>query len=209
MGYIRKKLSSNNIIERTITTAVLFSAIFFGGMIISYFLLPEGLLKNKNPLMSWDVSDNSLLLALQILFYNLLSVVVIIAASLFGSRKTEEENYLSAGYTAFFTLIAINSVVLGTWSFSVETEAVPLLGRIAGVFDLAHRAGLWEMAGQLLITCAVAHISIIQTGGNLTTKRKIRDIRLTNPEKAALIAGFALMIIGAVVESISISNLQI
>ena len=206
MGYIRKKLSSRNIIERIITTAVLFSAIFFGGMIISYFLLPEGLLKNKNPLMSWDVSDNSLLLTLQILFYNLLSVVVIIPQAC--SAQENRRKLPFGGIYGVFTLIAINSAVLGTWSFSVETEAVPLLGRIAGVFDLAHRAGLWEMAGQLFITCAAAHISIIQTSGGKTTKRKLRDIRLTKSEKAALIAGFALMIIGAAVESISISSLM-
>ncbi len=207
MGNIRKKLSSNKLKERIVWTAVLFFVLFFGIMVLSYFLLPEGLLKNKNPMQSWDNSDNTLILALQIFFYNLLSVIIIFLASLFGQKKADEANYLSVGYMAFFTLISINSIVLGTWSFSVESEAVPLIDRIAGVFDIVHRAGLWEMAGQLLICCAIAHISIIQSSGNETKKRRIRDIRLTNPEKAALFIGIIFMVIGAVLESISINTL--
>ena len=46
-------------------------------IILSYFFLPEGLLKNKNPLQDWALSDNTLLLTLQIFFYNLLSILII------------------------------------------------------------------------------------------------------------------------------------
>lgn len=207
MGFFRKKLSSNSLRERIIWTALLFFAIFFGIMLLSYFFLPQGLLKNKNPMQSWNESDNILLLALQIFFYNLLSVLIIFLASLFGQKKADESNYLSVGYMAFFTLISINSIVLGTWSFSVESEAIPLIDRIAGVFDLAHRAGLWEMAGQLMICCAIAHISIIRSSGTETVKRSFKDIRLTNSEKAALLVGVVFMLLGAAVESISINTL--
>jgi len=84
--------------------------------------------------------------------------------------------------------------------------AVPLISRILRTFDLAHRAGLWEMMGQLLITCAVAHIAIILTNGKNTVTRKIRDIRLTGAEKIVLITGFALMLIGAIIESVAINT---
>ncbi len=207
MGYIRKKLSSNSLRERIVWTAVLFFVLFFGIMLLSYFFLPEGLLKNKNPMQSWDNSDNTLVLALQIFLYNLLSVIIIFLASLFGQKKAGDENFLSVGYMVFFTLISINSIVLGTWSFSVDTEAVPILGRVIGVFDIAHRAGLWEMAGQLLICCAIAHISIIQSKGSKTVKRSFKDIRLSNSEKAALFTGIIFMVIGALVESFSINSL--
>ncbi len=95
----------------------------------------------------------------------MLSVLVIVLGSLFGQKKELEANYLSIGYLAFFVLICQNGVVLGTWSFSMAGAAVPLLDRIARTFDLAHRAGLWEMMGQLLITCSVAHIATVLTSG--------------------------------------------
>jgi hypothetical protein len=207
MKYIREKLSSNNITERILFTAILFFIVFFGVTIISYFLLPGGLLKNKNPLQGWETSDNNFVLTLQIFFYNMLSVILIALASLFGKKEEGETEYLSVGYTAFFTLICINAVTLGTWSFSVEHDAVPLLDRITRTFDLVHRAGLWEMTGQLLITCAVAHIATVLTSGKNTITKKIKDIRLTKTEKTVLIAGFVLMLTGAIVESISINAL--
>jgi hypothetical protein len=205
--FLRKKLSSTYLRERIVWTAIIFFVLFFGTVLVSYFFLPEGLLKNKNPLQSWETSDNTLILALQIFFYNLLSVLIISMASLFANKKTDESNYLSVGYMVFFTLITINSIVLGTWSFSVESEAVPLFERIICTFDPIHRAGLWEMAGQLLITCAAAHIAVIRSCGKDTVKRKFKEIQLTKPEKAALVIGIAFVLIGAVVESFAIHTL--
>lgn len=206
MGFFRKKLGSNSLKERIIWTVVLFFVTFLGLVLISYYLLPEGLLKNKNPLQSWETSGNTLILTLQVFFYNLLSILIITLASLFGNKKADEANYFSVGYIAFFTLIAINSIVLGTWSFSVESKAVPLIDRIIGTFDLAHRAGLWEMMGQLLVTCATAHIATILSSGRDTITKSIREIRLANSEKAALLTGIVFLLIGALVESISINT---
>lgn len=188
-----------------IFTCLLLLILFFGVMIISYLLLPEGLLKNKNPLQSWETSGNTVIFTMQIFFYNMLSVLVIFLGSLFGQKKEQDKNYLSVGYIAFFGMICINAIVLGTWSFSVESEAVPLLNRITRTFDLFHRAGLWEMTGQLLITCSLAHIATVLTSGKNTITRKIREINLSRSEKLLLVLGFALMMIGAVVESIAIN----
>lgn len=207
MKCIRKKLSSCQLWERVFITVILFLILFFGVMILSYYLLPEELLKNKNPLQNWETSDNTLILTLQIFFYNMLSVAVIIMASLFGKKKEWEANYLSVGYITFFALIFINAIVVGTWSFSVESEAVPLPGRILRTFDLVHRAGLWEMTGQALITCAVAQIATVLTSGRETFTRKIKDIRLTKSEKYLFVFGILLMLIGAIVESFAINSL--
>lgn len=207
MKSFHEKLSSNSLKKRICSTAILFLIVFFGVTIISYYFLPEGLLKNKNPLQSWETSDNSFILALQIFFYNQLSVLVIVLGSLFGQKKEWETNYFSFGYLAFFTMICINGIVLGTWSFSVESEPAYLPGRIIRTFDLVHRGGLWEMAGQLLITCSTAHIAVVLTNGKKTVARKIRDIYLAKSEKATLVIGVAFILIGAVVESIAI-NMQ-
>lgn len=205
---MREKLSDNNPKVRIIFTVILFLVMFMGVMIASYYLLPEGMLKNKNPMQRWETSGNVFVLTLQIFFYNMLSVLVIIVGSLFGQKKEKETNYFSLGYLAFFTLICVNGMVLGTWSFSVVSEPLPLLGRIIRTFDLIHRAGLWEMIGQLLITCSTAHIAIIRTSGKKTTKRKIKDIHLVKLEKIALMVGIALMLIGAVVESVAINAMK-
>ncbi|PKM75287.1 MAG: hypothetical protein CVU92_02110 [Firmicutes bacterium HGW-Firmicutes-17] len=61
--------------------------------------------------------------------------------------------------------------------------------------------------GQLLITCAVAHIATVLTNGKNTVSRKIRDIHLTTAEKIVLMTGLGLMMIGAIIESIAINSL--
>lgn len=204
MRNLWQKLASPILWKRLLYTVMIYIVLFHVLIILSYFFLPEGLLKNKNPLQDWALSDNTLLLTLQIFFYNLLSILMIGIGSLFANKKDTESNYISTGYVAFFTLISINAVVLGTWSFSLAGEAVPLLGRIGGIYNLSIRAGIWEMAGQLLITCALAHVAIVRTSGKKTEVRKFRDIRLTATEKLLLVIGFLLMLIGAVVEALAI-----
>lgn len=144
---------------------------------------------------------------MQIFFYNMLSIIAIFSGSLFGVRKEDEQDYLSLGYLAFFTMICVNAITLGTWSFSVETPAMPLIDRIVRTFDLFHRAGLWEMTGQLFITCSLAHIGIILTSGKITKTKKLKDIILTKSEISVAVAGILLMAIGAVIESVSINML--
>ncbi|NMA50526.1 MAG: hypothetical protein GX951_01585 [Mollicutes bacterium] len=207
MKHFHRKLSSHDLKERITWSIILFVIIFFSTTIISYFILPEGIFKNKNPLQLWNTSNNIFILTLQIFFYNLLSVIIIIFSSLFGSKKKNEENYISVGYTVFYTLILINAIVLGTWSFSIVVNTVPLLKRVIGIFDIIHRAALWEMFGQLLITCAIAHISIIRICGKDTEKRGIKEIRLTKHEKIVFILGVIFMLVGAIIESIAISRL--
>lgn len=207
MRFFRENLSSNSLKQRVLFSMLLYLALFFGVVVISYFFLPEGLLKSKNPLQNWETSNNTFTLTLQIFFYNMLSVLVIVLGSLFGQKKESEANYLSIGYLALFTQFCINGIVLGTWSFSMAGEAIPLLERIVRTFDLTHRAGLWEMLGQLLITCAVAHIATVLTNDKNTVTRKIRDIHLTTAEKIVLMTGLGLMLVGAIIESIAINSL--
>jgi hypothetical protein len=202
--YFRQKLSGDSLKDRLLFAFLLFCILFFGMMLASYFLLPEGLLKNKNPLQSWETSDNAAVLALQIFSFNMLSVSLILLASLFGGKKASEANYFSVGYVAFFTQIALNGVVLGTWSFSVESQAVPLLSRVIRTFDLMHRAGLWEMMGQMFIACSSARIAIVRTSGKTSQTSKLRDIRLTSAERRTLVLGLMLMLAGAIVESFAI-----
>lgn len=208
MKLIHDKLGSAFLRERIIWAIVLFIILFFSCVIFGYYVLPEGILKGKNPLQNWETSQNVAISTLQIFSFNLISVLVIIAAGMFGQKKTYHKNYFSIGYVAFFSLICLNGIVLGTWSFSVESVSVPLFARFLRTFDLAHRAGLWEMLGQLLIACATAHISIILTNGKQTDTKKIRSIRLLKSEWLVIVLGIFFMIVGAVVESIAINSIR-
>jgi UPF0716 family protein affecting phage T7 exclusion len=68
-------------------------------------------------------------------------------------------------------------------------------------FNLAQRAGLWEMLGQLLIACATAGIAIVKVNGKDVSSRKLREVRLSGNEKGALALGVCLMLAGALIES--------
>ena len=205
MRYLRRRMSSNSLGKRIGWTIILFLLAFFSIMVIAYYFLPEGLLKNRNPLQNWETSDNNFVLIIQIFFFNLLSLIAISVGSLFGQKNELEENYFSTGYYIFFTMVLINGITLGTWSFSVESDPVPLLDRIIRTFDLVHRAGLWEMLGQLLVTCSLAHIAVVLTNGSSTITRNVKDISLTKSERSIFILGIVLMLIGAVVETFAIN----
>ncbi|MGE5591059.1 MAG: hypothetical protein ACM3ZA_10660 [Bacillota bacterium] len=178
--------------------------VFVSVTVISHCLLPDGFLRNKHPLQNWETSPNLLTSTAQIFFYNLISVAVILFSNLFSSRARKTDSFMSLGYLAFFAQIAINAVVLGTWSFSVARDAVPLLHRITGMFDLLHRAGMWEMIGQLLILCATAKTPLVIMDRNETTTRSWRSIRLTQQEVLALAVGLLSILTGASVESYGI-----
>lgn len=144
---------------------------------------------------------------MQIFWFNSISVIVMVVANLFSQKRVYHKNYVAIGYVAFFALICFNAVVLGTWSFSVESTPVPLWGRVLRTFDLVHRAGLWEMLGQLLIVSATVPIGIVITNDKETTTRSIRSVRLSRAEWWVLISGIVLMLTGAVVESIAINTI--
>ena len=203
--YFRGKLGGESLRDRVFFAFLLFLTLFFGVMFLSHFLLPEGVLKNKNPLQQWEESRDVLVLTIQIFSYNMLSVLFILLGSLFGSKREGQDGYFSTGYVAFFTQIVINGLVLGTWSFSLAGAPVPLIDRLIRTFDLLHRAGLWEMMGQMLIACAAARIAILRTCGKETEKRRLRDVRLTTAEGWTIVLGLVLMAAGAIVESFAIN----
>lgn len=128
--------------------------------------------------------------------------------SCFAKKKEKSQNYMSLGYLCFIICIAINAITLGTWSFSSQTESVPLIARIIGMFNITKNAGLIEMIGQLLITCSFANKHLVITYKKETQTRKIKDIKWTKQETIFLILGIVLMFIGAMIESNSIIALS-
>ena len=201
---IREKLTSDKLFERIITLTIIFLLVFFGVTILSYYLLPEGFLLNKNNGTNFNTSTNIIICTLQIYAWNMISVVAIFIGSLFSKKNNEKQQYLSLSYLVFIVLILLSAITLGTWSFSVNTESVPLLERIISMFHITERAGLVELYGMLLITCSLANKSLVMSIKNKTITKKMKDIKWNKKEIICAVCGMLLMLIAAFIESKSI-----
>lgn len=198
---IKEKINSERVSTRIVWLSLSFAVIFFGVTILSYFLFHDGLLLKKNSVTDFTTSENVILCAMQIFSYNMLSVIVVIFGSLFAHKKEGEKVFQSYGYLGFFALITLNAITLGTWSFTVNVNSVPLMERIIRTFDIVHNAGLLEMYGQLLITSALATKYLVMTEGKNTTTRRLSDLKIDKSEIIIFIGGLILMFIGALIES--------
>lgn len=201
---IREKLTSDKLFERIITLTIIFLLVFFGVTILSYYLLPEGFLLNKNNGTNFNTSTNIIICTLQIFAWNMISVVAIFIGSLFSKKNNDQQQYLSLSYFVFIVLILFSAITLGTWSFSFKTESVPLLERIISMFNITERAGLVELYGMLLITCSLANKSLVMSIKNKTITKKMKDIKWNKKEIICAVCGMLLMLIAAFIESKSI-----
>ena len=201
---IREKLTSDKLFERIITLTIIFLLVFFGVTILSYYLLPEGFLLNKNNGTNFNTSTNIIICTLQIFAWNMISVVAIFIGSLFSKKNNDKQQYLSLSYFVFIVLILLSAITLGTWSFSFKTESVPLLERIISMFSITERAGLVELYGMLLITCSLANKSLVMSIKNKTITKKMKDIKWNKKEIICAVCGMLLMLIAAFIESKSI-----
>ena len=190
--------------ERIITLTIIFLLVFFGVTILSYYLLPEGFLLNKNNGTNFNTSTNIIICTLQIFAWNMISVVAIFIGSLFSKKNNDQQQYLSLSYLVFIVLILLSAITLGTWSFSFKTESVPLLERIISMFHITERAGLVELYGMLLITCSLANKSLVMSIKNKTITKKMKDIKWNKKEIICAVCGMLLMLIAAFIESKSI-----
>lgn len=191
-----KKTNLKYRIMRTISFFVLW---FFIVSIISYFILPEGILRSTNE--AKDIAEHSTfwVLAMAIFIRNIIPAIGLCIGCLVAIQ-IKNVNYPFA-YLGLFTMFSINGVTLGTWSFSQATSAAPpLWDRIVGSFDLIHRAGLWEMIGLCLLVAALSNAAIIRIidGKAVVTPK---NFKLTKADFICLICGILLMIIAAIVES--------
>ena len=203
---IRNRLTSSKISERIITLTVITFILFFGVTILSYFILPEGFLLNKNNLTDFDTSSNIIICMFQIFLWNLISVLAIFIGCFFAKKRKKNEEYISLSYWIYFIIVSLAAVTLGTWSFTSNTTSVPIFQRIIDMFNILKHAGLVELYGQLLITCALSNKYLVMTYKSKTTTRKIKDVKWAKSEIICLIFGILLMYIGAFIESNAILN---
>ena len=207
--YIKKGITSEKIGCRFLYIIILYLAIFIVCTIVGDLLLPEGFLRNAptNTGGEIDFSSNLFISSLQIFLYNCISLVVIIVASLFAKRKTEEESYFPASIACLSVLAVITGLTLGTNSFGIVVENAPVLQKLMDLFYVTKYSALWEITGQTLIAACLAKKSLVLTTGKTTVVKKIDQIGFTKREIVLIGFGLSLMIFGAFIESRTILSL--
>lgn len=197
-------ITQEKVYKRVLSSFVVFYFIFFIVVVLSYYLLPEGFLKSKNSIADFETSKNVWFQALQIFAYNCISVILLIVGNFFSTSKYDGI-YLPYGYLGLMVQFILNGITLGTWSFTAVTQSAPALSvRLLRTFDIFHRAGIWEMTGQIIIVSSLANIAIIRINGKETTCRKRKEWYPTKMEIDIAFFGLILMIVGAIIESIAI-----
>jgi hypothetical protein len=183
-------------------------ASFFGLLVpvtvLSYLLLPAGILRGKHPLVSaLSLSPNFWICALQLFGYNLVFTLLVIAANLIARQsRLSPQRFIPLGYLAFWGITVTSGLYLGTWSQEVITAAPPLGHRFLRILDIAHHAALWELSGYLLAAVTSFKFTLAYTDGKkVVASRSWKEIALTKSETILLALAFILLICGAVIEA--------
>ncbi len=202
-GY-KNLLSSESTWKRFIAIVLTFFFLFYSMVILSHLFLPEGILRGKNSGDLFDTSTNIWISSLQIFFWNMISVVLLIVANLFANRRKETEPYISYGILCMIAWAVIDGLTLGTNSFGIYRENTELPIKLLGTFDLANRAGMWELVGLNCIASAFQQKSLILSTKKVTITKKLSQLKFTGSDILFLVIGLILMIVGAIIESASI-----
>lgn len=187
-----------------------FFLLYVSVTILSHYLLPEGILRGKHPIISrLEFSPNTWVSMLQIFGYNLIPTFLIIGANLLAQEsRLSKGRFVPVGYTAFWGLTVLFAILVGTWSFEVITAAPPLHHRVARIFDVFHHAGLLEFSAYLLAAVTSFKFALWHSDGRkIVASRKWKDVKLTRSEKTFLILAFVLLLCAAFVESYGIIQL--
>jgi hypothetical protein len=202
-------VTDQNIWKRIFWMYVYFFLFLVPITILSYFILSEGILRGKHPLTGFNLSPILWVSTLQIFGYNLVFTLLTIGANLIARRsRIYPEKFVPLGYLAFWGVTVTAALYLGTWSQEVATTAPPLHHRFIRLFDIVHRAGLWELSGYLLTATTSFKFTLIFTDGKkVVARRNWRDVTLTTTEKILFALSFILLICGAFIESYGIDRL--
>ena len=173
--------------------------------VLSYFLLPEGILRGKHPIISrLEFSPNLWTLTLQVFGYNLILTFLIIGANLLANQsRLSKKQFVPMGYLLFWVQTALFAVYLGTWSLGVAPVAPPLHRRIfVRLFDIAHNAGLLEFSAYLLAATTSFRFTLWYSDGKkIVASRNWRDVTLAMSERILLALAFVLLLCAAFIES--------
>lgn len=178
--------------------------------VLSYVLLPEGILRGVHPLISaLELSTNLWVSTLQVFGYNLFFTLLVIGANLIARQsRLSTERFVPLGYLAFWGITATIGLYIGTWSQEIITVAPPLCHRFLRIFDIVHRAALWELTAYLLAATTSFKFTLRYTDGKIeVARRSWREVTLTAAEWILFVLAFVLLLCGAFIESYGIIQL--
>ena len=207
MNLLRKitaGVTDDDVTKRIGWMAVSFFALFVPVSVASFYLLPEGILRGKHPIIrTLEFSPDVWISTFQIFGYNLIPTFLIMGSSLLAQEsRLCRGKYVPIGYTAFWGLTVLFAVVVGSWSFEVVTVAPPLHHRLVRLFDVFHHAGLLEFSAYLLAAVTSFRFTLWYSDRKeIVASRPWQDIHLTRSEKLLLTLAFVLLLCAAFVES--------
>jgi len=207
---ITNGVTDDNVCKRIGWMYVSFFALFVPVTMLSFYLLPQGILTGKHPIISrLQFSSNLWVSTLQIFGYNLIPTFLIIGANLLAQQsRVSEEKFVPVGYTAFWGLTVLFAVLVGTWSFEMVPAAPPLHQRLVRILDVFRHSGLLEFSAYLLAAVTSFKFTLWYSDRKkIVASRTWKDINLTRAEKVFLTLAFVLLLCAAFIESYEIVHL--
>ena len=145
-------LSSDNLLKRFVGLYSLGLLLFFGFWLISYYFLPEGILRNISllgRLAGETAAETANQECIQIFSLNLVGWAFILIGNYVLKVK-----YFSYGYLVPLAWMIMYAITLGTNSFNIPMET-----RMTVSLSVFKRSGLWEMMAACLFAVATDTIS--------------------------------------------------
>lgn len=201
MGNITEYLTDRSLLKRFMWMCILSFSVFFLTWIVSYLVLPQGILKGKL-LSTWlfgeDVDVLSTLLKI-FLFNFLIGGIVFSLCNLFRVGN------VPLGCVVVWLEFLVFGVLKGTNSFVYPYET--MLSSFLGFL----RTGLWESSAYILITCSTFNFAIYRQeswlSGKVTRIKQWQDVKLSKTEKGTYVIGVAILAFSAFLESLAIFNI--
>ena len=193
-----KHLTDEDLSKRFVWMWVLSFSVFFLAWVVSYLVLPQGILRGKLPGTWLFGEDVDLLFTfLEIFLFNfLIGGIVLTLCNLFKVGN------VPLGYVAIWGQILIFGIFKGTNSFiyPYETMLASLIGFL--------RTGLWEFTAYILMTCSTINVAIYQqeswVSSKLTKIKQWTDVKLTKVEKSTYFLGTTILLLSAFLEALAI-----
>ncbi|MDR1794675.1 MAG: hypothetical protein LBR25_04715 [Erysipelotrichaceae bacterium] len=204
-SFVLKTIMSTQLKKRVFFTFLFGLGYFFLVAALSYYLLPDGfLLQKNNATMGWDALTNPFGEMVLILAYNSFSYIVLVLLNQYPYPYRKP--FFTISFLVMFTLLTWQGITIGTFSFTQAVYFVPdLTTRLFRNFDLLHRAALWELCGQLMFLASTARSAIAkEEDGQLSFFKAFKQFKLSKAEKLALISAVLMVIVAAIVEGMAI-----
>lgn len=178
---------------------ILFMLLFLIASVVSFYCLPEGILKGVN--LDKDVSDNTsfLLNVFSVLIRNIIVVFFFCIGNLVAIRTNHFT--LPMGYWGVGLMFISNGITLGTWSFSARNDGRPssIVDILKHSFDVVNNAGLVEMIGVVFVVIALGRLNYL-----VVEKGKLLKCKFTSLQALEWFftgAGTLLIVLGALIEA--------